>query len=60
MSSSFRRATYYKLKAAGVGCQVDGKSPKDVGDAVDSGEYEGRKDLTSLEDFYLLSAVPDS
>lgn len=27
--------------AFSVGCQVDGKSPKDVGDGVDSGEYEG-------------------
>lgn len=27
--------------AFSVGCQVDGKNPKDVGDAVDSGEYEG-------------------
>ena len=28
--------------AFSTGCQVDGKSPKDVGDAIDSGDYEGK------------------
>jgi large subunit ribosomal protein L12e len=31
--------------AFSVGCQVDGKSPKDVSDGVDSGEYEGKFDI---------------
>ena len=29
--------------AFSVGCQVDGRSPKDVGDDVDSGEVEGKQ-----------------
>jgi hypothetical protein len=28
--------------AFSTGCQVDGKSPKDVSDALESGEYEGK------------------
>ncbi len=28
--------------AQSVGCQVDGKNPKDVAEGVDSGEYEGK------------------
>ena len=34
--------------AFSVGCQVDGRSPKDVGDDVESGEVEGKHTIHYL------------
>ena len=46
--------------AFSVGCQVDGRSPKDVSDDIDSGEIESEIDLPILgEMFSDLSTVPD-
>ena len=34
--------------AFSVGCQVDGKNPKDVGDAIDAGEVEGESSFSQF------------
>ena len=47
--------------AFSVGCQVDGKSPKDVGDGIDSGEVESKFVHEHTEDAALTAPlVPDS
>jgi large subunit ribosomal protein L12e len=40
--------------AFSTGCQVDGKSPKDVSDAIDAGEYES-KSTQGFRFVYLLT-----
>ena len=46
--------------AFSVGCQVDGKSPKEISDAIKEGEIEGRCFLSSRTARYLTFwIVPD-
>lgn len=47
--------------AFSVGCQVDGRSPKDVSDDIESGEIESRFPYTGHEQHNLLisNVVPD-
>jgi large subunit ribosomal protein L12e len=40
--------------AFSVGCQVDGRSPKDVSDDIESGEIESQYRPLTIEEFRLI------
>ena len=43
--------------AFSVGCQVDGRSPKDVSDDIDSGEIESEAPLGLIYSIRMLTCV---
>jgi large subunit ribosomal protein L12e len=45
--------------AFSVGCQVDGRSPKDISDDIESGEIESRTLCPAILRLLTLWTVPD-
>jgi len=44
--------------AFSVGCQVDGRSPKDISDDIESGEIESKHSLTCMQPTMLIDHSP--